>query len=97
MATFELYGIVKSKGKTIAIGDGGKFSTEDEKIIYKLDNLGFKRIVENTPTIIEGEMASVTTDTVSIDKDDALIQSTPTEEPVIKKPIVNKKTKKVKK
>jgi hypothetical protein len=48
MVTFELYGIVKSNKKIIAIGDGGKFSTEDERIIFKLNNLGFKRL-DNIP------------------------------------------------
>lgn len=52
MIDFELYGIVKSKGKTIAIGYDGKFSTEDERIINKLDELGFKRIEpECEPTL----------------------------------------------
>jgi hypothetical protein len=44
MTTFEVYGIVKSKGKRIAVGDNGLFSTDDERIINKLDQLGFKRI-----------------------------------------------------
>lgn len=42
--SFELFGMVKSKGKTIAIGDGGKFSIENGTVIRKLDQLGFKRI-----------------------------------------------------
>ena len=41
---FEVFGIVKSGGKVIAIGDNGVFETDSEKIIYKLDNLGFKRL-----------------------------------------------------
>jgi hypothetical protein len=44
MITFELFGIVKSKGKTIAVGDSGLFSTDNNKVISKLDQLGFKRI-----------------------------------------------------
>ena len=44
MVTYKIYGIVKSRKKTIAIGDNGKFSTDNERIIEKLDRLGFKRI-----------------------------------------------------
>lgn len=46
MTTFEVFGIVKSKGKTIAVGDNGKFSTDDLRITNKLDELGFKRLGE---------------------------------------------------
>jgi hypothetical protein len=47
IVTFELYGIVKSKGKKIAVGDNGVFSTGNEKIISKLRQLGFKEIEPN--------------------------------------------------
>ena len=53
MVTFELFGIVRSKGKIIAIGDGGLFSTDSEKVISKLDQLGFKRIESITPSTSE--------------------------------------------
>ncbi len=46
MVTYELYGIVRSKGKKIAVGDNGIFATNNEKIIKKLDELGFKRIIK---------------------------------------------------
>ena len=55
MVTFELFGIVRSKGKIIAIGDGGLFSTDSEKVISKLDQLGFKRLL-SIPTIKESEL-----------------------------------------
>ena len=44
MITYEVYGIVKSKKKTIAVGDNGKFSTDNPRVIEKLDAMGFKRI-----------------------------------------------------
>ena len=46
MAVFELRGMVRSRGKVIAIGDNGIFKTDSERIINKLDELGFRRISE---------------------------------------------------
>jgi hypothetical protein len=55
MTTFEVYGIVKSKGKKIAVGDNGVFSTDNEKTIKILDELGFKRINEPMKEITKEE------------------------------------------
>ena len=55
MTTFEVWGIVKSKGKKIAVGDNGVFSTDNEKTIKTLDELGFKRINEPMKEIKEEE------------------------------------------
>lgn len=51
--TFELFGIVKSKGKKIAVGDNGIFTTNKESIINKLLALGFKPIEEKKEELKE--------------------------------------------
>ena len=98
---FEVFGIVKSNGKKIAVGDNGIFETNDEKIIFKLDNLGFKRL-GNSGTIINGNIPEVTTHIAKIDT--GTIQETLTEKEVIEPPLEVKpekvkkgRTKKVKK
>jgi hypothetical protein len=52
---FELYGIVKDrKKKVIAIGNNGRFSTENPGVIATLENMGFKEITE---TVVEPELS----------------------------------------
>lgn len=41
---FELYGIVRHKGRKIANGIDGRFETTDERVIARLKMLGFKEI-----------------------------------------------------
>jgi hypothetical protein len=48
--------MVKRKGKIIAIGDNGKFSTTNESIIRKLDLLGFPRIESDKKETLEKEI-----------------------------------------
>ena len=44
--TFELNTIVRSKGKVIAVPDKGRFTTDKPLTIFKLEQLGFKKISE---------------------------------------------------
>jgi len=52
---FAVCGLVKWKGEKLANGIDGKFETTNEKVITRLQTLGFKEYVEK-PLVSESEL-----------------------------------------
>lgn len=47
---FEVYGMVRWRGEKLANGIDGVFETDNEKVIMRLRQMGFKEIVD-TPVV----------------------------------------------